>query len=89
LPDCSSRESIMNVDDFTKISDITVSNATLHTDVAIFIFNQPLFEFKNRIVKSRKSFLLISRFNTRSCFNDCDNEKAFTTPPPVLCSVAS
>ncbi len=31
LPDCSSRKSMMDVDDFPKISETTESNATLQT----------------------------------------------------------
>ena len=48
-----------------------------HTDTQAFVFKQPSFEFENRVVESRKTRLLVGRFNASSSFNDCGNEKRF------------
>ena len=52
-----------------------VFTSRFHTDIVTFVFKKPFLEFENRIVKSRKAFLLIRRLNPTSGLNDCGNEK--------------
>jgi len=54
-----------------------VFTGRFHTDIPALVFNQPIFEFQDRIVEGGETLLLVRRFYSVSGFNDRGNKKRF------------